>query len=120
MNEGQTASQLAKERLNKKELSKEIELADEKLSEANRLYDIAKEKASKIISDANKQAKEILDIAKDEVRKASEEKFSAIAKWNNKFGTYTTTVTGEKAAEELRRTFNQFDDYFSKFFKFWF
>ena len=120
LNEGQTASQLAKERLNKKELSKEIELADNKLSEANRLYDIAKEKASKIISDANKQAKEILDIAKDEVRKASEEKFSAIAKWNNKFGTYTTTVTGEKAAEELRRTFNQFDDYFSKFFKFWF
>ena len=45
LNEGQTASQLAKERLNKKELSKEIELADQKLSEANRSYDIAKEKA---------------------------------------------------------------------------
>lgn len=99
----------------KKELASKVELADKQLSEANKLYEIAKTKATEILEKANKEVKEILTASKEQVKKAEEDKFNAVMEFNKEFGVYTTTVTGEKAAEELEKSLKRFDEIFSPF-----
>lgn len=101
----------------KKELAKEIDDASAKLEEANKLYEVAKSKAAEILEKSNKEVKDILDTASKEVKEAEKKKFEAILKFNKEFGTYTTTYTGEKAAEEYYRSIKRFDDIFKDIWK---
>ena len=105
----------------KKQYSQRIENAETKLTNANHLYNVAKEKAKKILEDSNKQIEEILKAAQTEVEKASTEKLNAICEFNKKFGNYTTTLTGEKAAieaenylKDMRSMLYPFTEWFSK------
>lgn len=106
----------------KKELAKAIEDAEAKLTEANRLYDIAQDKAAKILEDSNKEVKEILNTAEAEVDAAQKARFEAILAFNREFGSYTTKYTGAKAAEEFNRYTNNFEkrlrNLFNNFFLF--
>lgn len=101
------------ENVSKKEMAKSIETAQSKVDEANSLYEAAKTKAQSILDDAKKHAKEILDAAKLKVREAETAKYEAISAFNKKFGPYTTTLTGEKAANELKRAFDKISDFWS-------
>lgn len=100
----------------KKELANRIEEAEKKISEANKLYDIAKETATSIINEANKKAKELLTNAQEELKKAGAEKFNAVREFNKEFGTYTTTITGEKAAEDFEKIIRHFNNIFDTMF----
>lgn len=102
----------------KKELSQLIELADNKVTEANKLYEIAKEKARKILEESNKQVKDILDKAEEEVKNAEEEKLDAIRNFNKEFGSYSMTYTGTKAIEEYNKAVDKFNKIFRNIF--WF
>lgn len=105
----------------KKELAKAIENADTKLTEANKLYEAAKLRAADILEKSNKEVKEILDTAENEVKTAEQEKLNAVMNFNKEFGTYTTTLTGEKAAEEYNKSLSRFDNIIDSIFKrFWF
>lgn len=96
----------------KKELAKFIEDADSKLTEANELYEVARQKAAEILDKSNKEAKQILDDAQELVKAAQKAKLDAILNFNKEFGTYTTTLTGEKAANEFNNQMKRFDDNF--------
>lgn len=87
----------------KKEKSKAIEDATDKLEEKQKLYQVAKKKAEQIIRDANKEAENVLKEAAKEVEKASEERMNAVISFNKDFGPYRTTLTGKDAAEEFNR-----------------
>lgn len=96
----------------KKELSKVIEEAEDKLAEANKLYEIAQEKAAKILEESNKQVKEIMDVAEASVKNAEEAKFNAILNFNKEFGPYSISYTGAKAADEFNRSMKKFNKTF--------
>ena len=107
----------------KKELAKAIENADEKINEANKLYEIAQQKAADILEKSNKEAKKVLDDAKEKVKQAEDEKLKALIEFNKRFGTYSKTITGEKAAEEYKKAVdrfnNSFESVFKDFLRFW-
>lgn len=104
--------------VSKKELSKAIEDATKKADEANSLYEAVKEKAQSILNEAKKQANDLLESARAKVREAEKEKYEAIAAFNKKFGTYTTTLTGEKAAKEYNNVVRRFSDFWNSFWNF--
>lgn len=105
----------------KKELANAIEDADKKLNEANRLYDVAKQKAADILEKSNKEVKEILETAEKEVKKVNEEKLNAILAFNKEFGEYSVTYTGEKAAIEYNNILKSFQSDLRRFFNnFWY
>ena len=97
----------------KKELSKVIESAETEVDEANSLYEVAKEKAQQIIKDANIKACDILNAAKEKVKEAEHKRYEAISNFNKKFGPYSTTLTGDKAANEYKKMLRGFDNIFT-------
>lgn len=104
----------------KKELARAIEDADKQVDEANAIYDAAKEKATNILNEANKKANEILAAASEKVKAAEQTRYDAISAFSKKFGPYTTTLTGEKAANAYRKSLKQINDTFNNFWKnFW-
>ena len=111
--------QLAK---SKKELSKAIETAESELSEANKLYEVAETKAADILSNARKEANQILDAARVKVKSAQQKKYDALMAFNKKFGTYTTTITGEKAIDMYNKAMKEINSnllsVFDNFFRF--
>lgn len=104
----------------KKELAKAIEIATSEVEEANSVYEAAKEKATSILDEAKKKANDILDAAKVKVREAEQKKYEAVAAFNRKFGPYSVTLTGEKAANEYNKTLKRINDSISNFWNsFW-
>lgn len=119
--EEETSKRNAEISKDKKELAKAITDAETKLSEANKLYEVAQQKAADILEKSNKEVTDILETARTAVKKAEEEKLDAILNFNKKYGTYTTTYTGEKAVEEFNRSMSRFRRTVDSFLKnFWF
>ena len=96
----------------KKELSKAIEDADNKITEANKAYDIAREKAKDILEKTNKEITELLDKAEKAVTDAEQEKLDAVKAFTKEFGTYKVNLTGEKAVDAFNRSLNRFNNFF--------
>ena len=99
----------------KKELSKAIEDADDKITEANKAYDIAREKAKDILEKTNKEITELLDKAEKAVTDAEQEKLDAVKAFTKEFGTYKVNLTGEKAVDAFNRSLNRFNNFFKSF-----
>lgn len=93
----------------KKALSKNIDAAEKALDKAYRDYDTAKEEAQKIINEAYDKAKEILTPAKEAVQEAQKARYNAISEFSDKYGCYTTVLTGSKAYDEFKRAVDTFD-----------
>lgn len=100
----------------KKELATAIEKAEEKVSEAYNKLEAAYTQANEIISEAKSRANDIIKESRADLRKAQQEKYNAVSEFNKKFGTYTTTYSGERAMEEIRRTNSWMNDLFRTFF----
>ena len=99
----------------KKELSKAIEDADNKITEANKAYDVAREKAKDILEKTNKEITELLDKAEKAVTDAEQEKLDAVRLFTEEFGTYKVNLTGEKAVDAFNRSLNRFNNFFKSF-----
>lgn len=104
--------------LQKRDLAKKIEEADNKVSQANSEYRVKKDEASKILDEAREKAQKILTEASDKIKIAEQEKINAIKEFNDKFGAYSVTYTGKKASEEIERMTDRFDRLFRNLF--WF
>lgn len=107
------ASLISKE---KKELADAIESAEAKVSKAYENYEIAKEKVKEILEKSNKEALSILNPAKQEIKDAQKERYTAISEFNKKFGTYTKQYTGTKAYEEFKRATSWIEDFLNNWF----
>lgn len=93
----------------KKELSDAITLADETLEKAIADYNKIKEEAYQKYLETLKPAKEAVD-------KAQKDKYEALSAFNDKFGTYMVSYTGDKALKEFERTSQLFNNIFNRFF----
>lgn len=99
----------------KKLMASKIEEADKKLKDANENYKLAKNQAAEILEKSNKEVQEILDVAKESVRQAEKDRLEAVRAFNEKYGAYTTTLTGEQATEEFNKAISKLTNDFNPF-----
>ena len=81
----------------KRTLACAIEKAEENLKAAYDAYNAVRKDAIKIVDDAQKIADSLMDEAKLNVLKAQEERTDALLEFNERFGPYKTTYTGDDA-----------------------
>ena len=101
----------------KKQLANAIEDCDVELDRAYQKYEEAKKVCQKILEESNEQMTEILDKAKKEISDVQEKKAKYLAAFNNEFGTFKVSYTGDKAIREFEKMMNLFD-FKNPFFKF--
>lgn len=101
----------------RKEMARKIEEANDRIDRAYQSYDAAKKQVNDIINEAKKQVKNILDPAKKEISDAENDRMEAIKEFNEKYGVYTETFSGDKAVEQYNRVLNQFNSAFENFWK---
>lgn len=101
----------------RKEMARKIDEANDRIDRAYQSYDAAKKQVNDIINEAKKQVKDILDPAKKEISDAENERMEAIKEFNEKYGVYTETFSGDKAVEQYNRVLNQFNSAFENFWK---
>lgn len=104
-----------KKELGKRELAKNIEDAEANLDKAYQAYEDAKNEATKILDESNKQVIKILNDAKAKVAEAEKARTDAIVKFNQNFGTYRANYSGERAVRESNRVHKLVDDLFKSF-----
>lgn len=105
----------------KKQLAANVDDAETKLKEAYADYDVAKQKANELSKKYLEELNAILDPAKDAVKKAEQNRYEAIRKFNEAYGAYQVTYTGDRAAQEMLRAVNEINSIHKKFWdNFWF
>lgn len=102
----------------RKQYAKKVEEADKALEEQYLKYEEAKKKIIEIKKKCDEECEKILIEAKKELKQAQDNKFVALEQFNDKFGPYTISYTGDKALKEMRRHFDTNADLFHWFFPF--
>ena len=105
------ASQKKKE-ATKKDLSQNIEIAENALDAAYKNYEDVKKAAAKLMEESNKQILGMLEDAKKKIKEAEKARTDAIAVFNQNFGTYKANYTGDRAKREYDRVANIVNDIF--------
>ena len=101
----------------RKEMAKNIEEANTRIDKAYQEYEVAKKKVEDLIAETRQKVKSILDPAKKEISDAENARMEAIKEFNEKYGVYTETFSGDKAVEQYNRVLNQFNSTFENFWK---
>lgn len=102
----------------RKQYAKLIEEADKMLDEEYSKYEDVKKKIVELKKKCDEECEKLLVDAKKELKQAQDKKFSAVQKFNEKFGPYTISYTGDKALKEMRRHLDTNGDLFHWFFPF--
>ena len=87
----------------KKRLAKLIEDAEADIDKARDELVKVKEEAMTIVKATEATVNEMLKDAEDKITEAQERRYEAIKNFNEKFGTYTKTYTGDKAYNEFKQ-----------------
>lgn len=106
----------------KKQLAANVDEAEEKLKAAYAEYEVAKKQIEELSKTYLESVEAILTPAKEAVKKAEQERYAAIRKFNESFGAYQVTLTGDRAAKEMMRAINEMNSMQRKVFNnaFWF
>lgn len=106
----------------KKQLAADVDEADEKVKDAYAEYEVAKKQIEELSKTYLESVDAILTPAKEAVKKAEEERYAAIRKFNNYYGAYQTVLTGDRAAKEMIRAINEINSIQRKIWNntFWF
>lgn len=94
----------------KKELADAVQKAQDNIDKANDAYNQARNSAIDILKEAQDKADKIVNEAEAKLEEAYKEKVSAIQAFNNEFGTYMVTYTGNEALNEWNRQSQKFTD----------
>lgn len=100
----------------KKELADAVKESDNKVRQAEESYEKSKTEANRIIKEANEKAREILTEGLNGVEAATKERTKAIQTFNNEFGPYMISYTGDAASKEYARWMREVDNIL-RFFK---
>lgn len=102
----------------KKQLATEVELADQKVSEAKANMELARQKAQELSKKYLEEIDAILEPAKKELTNAQKARYDAIQRFNDAYGPYSTTYTGARAADEFARAVADISTFFPGLFRF--
>ena len=93
-----------------------IEKANSEIDDARENYAKVYKEADELVKKARKEAEDLLKPAKEKIEEAQQKKYDAVKRFNDKYGTYTVSYTGEKAYNEFKRNSDWFDYIFNKLF----
>jgi DNA repair exonuclease SbcCD ATPase subunit len=94
------------EKPSRKQLAAEVEVADDKLREANANLEVANTQVEELYQRYLKEAEEIIGPAKRAVQEAHRARYLAIERFNKEYGAYQVTYTGARAADEVLKAMN--------------
>ena len=94
----------------KAKYAKAVKDAEAEIELAKKAYEEAEQKVAELQKTYDEKVKAIMDPARKRYIEANRVRATAIKKFNDKYGTYTTTYTGDDALEE----FNKFGSTFEK------
>lgn len=114
--EEEEARQKAEEKkVTKAKLAKAVEDADKALDNAYEGLEEAKKKVTELQKEYGAKVDEIMNPTRDLIRECTKNRAEAIRAFNEKFGVYTTTYTGNKALNEMLKMEKLMDNMFRKF-----
>lgn len=104
--------QISKE---KKELSQKIEEAEAALDAAYENYEKAKAKVVELKKETDQKCQDIIKEAKLQLKAAQDCKYARVQSFNEKYGPYSVSYTGDRALKEMNRHLSWFDDLINSF-----
>ena len=84
-------------------MAKAIESANQAIDDAREDYSKAHKEAEEIMQEARKKAEDILKPAREKIKEAQYQRYNAVKEFNQKYGPYTESYTGERAYNEFKR-----------------
>ena len=103
-------------KVTKAKLAKAVEDADKDLDEAYAGLEAAKQKVAELQKEYDEKVDAIMNPARDLIKECTKARAEAIKAFNDKFGVYTTTYTGNKALNEMVKMEKIFDNIFKRFY----
>lgn len=117
LSEEEKARQVAEEKkVTKAKLAKAVEDAEADLDDAYNTFELAKEQVNELQKEYDKKVDELLNPIRDRIRECTKARSEAIRKFNEHFGVYTTSYTGNKALNELFKNERVLDNFWKSFF----
>jgi hypothetical protein len=105
-----------KKKVTKAKLAKVVEDADKALDAAYENLEKAKASVAELQKEYDAKVDNIMNPAVELVKKCSKDRADAIKEFNDNFGVYTTTYSGDKALNELVKMDKIFDNFFKKLY----
>ena len=115
--EEEKARQATEEKkITKAKLAKAVEDADRALDNAYESLEKAKAEVEELQKEYDAKVDAIMNPVKDHLKLMQRQRADAIKAFNDKFGVYTTTYTGNKALNEMIKMEKIFDNIFKRFY----
>ena len=115
--EEEKARQEAEEKkITKAKLAKAVEDADKDLDEAYAGLEEAKKQVAELQKEYDEKVDAIMNPAYDLIKECTKARANAIKQFNDNFGVYTTTYTGNKALNEFAKTASMIDQFWKRFY----
>ena len=103
-------------KVTKAKLAQAVEDADKELDKAYENLKEAKKQVEELQKEYDEKVDAIMNPACDLIKECTKARAGAIKEFNDKFGVYTTTYTGNKALNEMAKMDKIFDNFFKKFY----
>lgn len=103
-------------KVTKAKLAKAVEDADKALDNAYECLEGAKKKVAELQKEYDEKVDAIMSPARDLIRECTKARADAIKAFNDKFGVYTTTYTGNKALNEFVKLDNMMNQLWKRFY----
>lgn len=103
-------------KITKAKLAKAVDDAEKDLDEAYTGLEEAKKQVAELQKEYDAKVDAIMNPAIDRIKECVAARAAAIKNFNDNFGVYTTTYTGNKALNELAKMDKIFDNIFSRFY----
>ena len=113
----ETAKVKAEEKkVTKAKLAKAVEDAEKDLDEAYAGLEEAKKKVAELQKEYDDKVDAIMNPAHDLIKECTKARAEAIKEFNDNFGVYTTTYSGNKALNEFAKTAAMIDQFWKRFY----
>jgi hypothetical protein len=103
-------------KVTKAKLAKAVEDADKALDLAYEGLEEAKNKVLELQKEYDAKVDEIMDPALEAIKECNKARTDAIREFNDKYGVYTTTYTGNKALNEFAKVDNMLNQLWKRFY----
>lgn len=103
-------------KVTKAKLAKAVEDAEKDLDEAYAGLEEAKKQVAELQKEYDERVDAIMNPARDLIKECTKARAEAIKEFNDNFGVYTTTYTGNKALNEFAKTANMIDQFWKRFY----
>jgi ABC-type multidrug transport system ATPase subunit len=112
----EAAERKEEKKVTKAKLAKAVEDAEKDLDEAYAGLEEAKKQVAELQKEYDDKVDAIMNPARDLIKECTKARADAIKQFNDNFGVYTTTYTGNKALNELAKAEEMFNKFWKRFY----